>query len=176
MPPKEKPSGEYLSRLKQSLVDSFSLEELKGLCFRLAVSYDELAGETLGAKAQTLLEYLERRDRLPELVELLQEERPAGEWDAYLPAEPEAEPPFKGLQYFDEKDAHLFFGREALTAELVAHLSAHLSENRFLAVVGASGIGKSSLVWAGAAPAGPDNKSPRPLLAFGGTWVGRGGG
>ena len=34
------------------------------------------------------------------------------------------EPPFKGLQYFDEADADLFFGREQLTAKLVGQLRA----------------------------------------------------
>lgn len=55
------------------------------------------------------------------------------------------EAPFKGLEFFDVEDADLFFGREALTAKLVAHLR----ESRFLAVVGASGSGKSSVVRAG---------------------------
>jgi WD40 repeat protein/transcriptional regulator with XRE-family HTH domain len=65
-------------------------------------------------------------------------------------------PPFKGLPYFDEGDAELFFGREALTAKLVARLTAPLSTTRsprFLAVIGASGSGKSSLVRAGVVPA-----------------------
>jgi len=59
------------------------------------------------------------------------------------------EPPFKGLQYFDEADADLFFGRERLTARLVSRLR----ESNFLAVVGASGSGKSSMVRAGLLPA-----------------------
>ncbi len=59
------------------------------------------------------------------------------------------EPPFKGLQYFDEADADLFFGRERLTAKLVSRLR----ESNFLAVVGASGSGKSSMVRAGLLPA-----------------------
>ena len=60
------------------------------------------------------------------------------------------EPPFMGLQYFDEADADLFFGRELLTARLVAKLR----ESKFLAViVGASGSGKSSIVRAGLLPA-----------------------
>ncbi len=59
------------------------------------------------------------------------------------------DPPFKGLHYFDVEDADLFFGREELTAELVSNLS----HNHFLAVVGASGSGKSSLVRAGLIPA-----------------------
>jgi WD40 repeat protein/serine/threonine protein kinase/DNA-binding SARP family transcriptional activator len=58
-------------------------------------------------------------------------------------------PPFKGLHYFDEADAGLFFGRERLTAKLVGHLGTH----RFLAIVGASGSGKSSIVRAGLIPA-----------------------
>lgn len=60
------------------------------------------------------------------------------------------EPPFKGLQYFDEIDSDLFFGRELLTAKLVNRLR----ETEFLSVViGASGSGKSSLVRAGLIPA-----------------------
>jgi DNA-binding SARP family transcriptional activator len=58
--------------------------------------------------------------------------------------------PFKGLQYFDEADADLFFGRELLTARLLNRLR----DARFLAVVvGASGSGKSSIVRAGLLPA-----------------------
>ncbi len=56
--------------------------------------------------------------------------------------------PYKGLSYFDVADAPLFFGREKLTAHLVQRLWDH----RFLAVVGASGSGKSSLVRAGLIP------------------------
>jgi WD40 repeat protein/class 3 adenylate cyclase len=72
------------------------------------------------------------------------------------PARP-GEPPFKGLEYFDEADAPLFFGRERLTEELIERLDA----TRFLAVVGASGSGKSSLVRAGLIPALRARRSPR---------------
>ncbi len=65
--------------------------------------------------------------------------------------------PYKGLSYFDEADADLFVGREALTARLVERVLSLTSNgqsngNRFLAVVGASGSGKSSLVRAGLVP------------------------
>ena len=64
-------------------------------------------------------------------------------------------PPYKGLLYFDESDTELFFGREALTAHLVGRIIdlPMDASNRFLAVVGASGSGKSSLVRAGLAVA-----------------------
>ena len=62
--------------------------------------------------------------------------------------------PYKGLNYFEEADADLFVGREALTAKLVERVLSlaskyQPSESRFLGIVGASGSGKSSLVRAG---------------------------
>jgi len=62
--------------------------------------------------------------------------------------------PYKGLQYFEEADADLFVGREELTGRLVERLLSLASgSQRFLAVIGASGSGKSSLVRAGVIPA-----------------------
>ena len=64
-------------------------------------------------------------------------------------------PPYKGLLFFEETDANLFFGREALTERLAKHVM-EIAKNvpsRFLAVVGASGSGKSSLLRAGLAVA-----------------------
>ena len=56
--------------------------------------------------------------------------------------------PYKGLRAFAEGDAEDFFGREALTE----HLVERLEQTRFLAVVGPSGSGKSSVVRAGLVP------------------------
>src|SRR5262245_16601911 len=57
--------------------------------------------------------------------------------------------PYKGLRAFEEADAADFFGRE----ELVEQLVKRLATTRFLAVVGPSGSGKSSVVRAGLLPA-----------------------
>jgi tetratricopeptide (TPR) repeat protein/energy-coupling factor transporter ATP-binding protein EcfA2 len=57
--------------------------------------------------------------------------------------------PFIGLRPFGIGDADVFFGRETHVAALLERLR----EPRFLAVVGASGCGKSSLVLAGLIPA-----------------------
>jgi WD40 repeat protein len=56
--------------------------------------------------------------------------------------------PYRGLSAFREEDAPLFFGRAALARELVKQLQ----ERPLVAVVGPSGVGKSSLVFAGAIP------------------------
>lgn len=72
--------------------------------------------------------------------------------------------PYKGLNYFDEADTDLFVGREALTTRLTnrlfsSTLDGSKNKMRFLAVVGASGSGKSSLVRAGLIPALRWNKA-----------------
>ena len=57
--------------------------------------------------------------------------------------------PFRGLRPFEQDENHLFFGRDGQTEALLHRLRKH----RFLAVVGTSGSGKSSLVRAGLLPA-----------------------
>jgi WD40 repeat protein/class 3 adenylate cyclase len=61
--------------------------------------------------------------------------------------------PYKGLRAFEETDAPDFFGREALTQQILARLAEGGERSRFLAVVGPSGSGKSSVVKAGVLPA-----------------------
>lgn len=57
--------------------------------------------------------------------------------------------PFPGLRPFESSENHLFFGRDDQSHELLRKLR----RNRFVAVVGTSGSGKSSLVRAGLLPA-----------------------
>ena len=61
--------------------------------------------------------------------------------------------PYKGLCAFEESDADDFFGREVLVDRLLARLAEDHPLARFLAVVGPSGSGKSSVVRAGVIPA-----------------------
>lgn len=56
--------------------------------------------------------------------------------------------PYPGLRTFEASESHLFFGREQQADELFKRLG----RQRFVAVVGASGSGKSSLVRAGLLP------------------------
>ena len=57
--------------------------------------------------------------------------------------------PYRGLEPFREEDAAFFCGRDDAIHDLVARVQAHA----FVAVVGPSGSGKSSLVFAGLLPA-----------------------
>ncbi|MEM7539094.1 MAG: WD40 repeat domain-containing protein, partial [Chloroflexota bacterium] len=75
--------------------------------------------------------------------------KPAPPDDADESQQVSGPPPYKGMTYYDVADADLFFGRESLTQELVAYLEDHA----FLAIIGASGSGKSSVARAGLIPA-----------------------
>ncbi len=65
----------------------------------------------------------------------------------------ELDNPYKGLRAFDAADADEFYGRERLIDRLVARLGERGTHGRFVAVVGPSGSGKSSVVRAGVLPA-----------------------
>ena len=68
----------------------------------------------------------------------------------------EGECPYLGLKTFQPEDARLFFGRAAKIQELIDRLRNGFGtpkEERFLALIGASGSGKSSLALAGLIPA-----------------------
>ncbi|MCF4970342.1 nSTAND1 domain-containing NTPase [Nostoc sp. CMAA1605] len=90
----------------------------------------------------------------------LEDDFPCASWLPVICQNPAVEPPtwwqlggippcpYRGLSAFREQDAHLFFGREEFTTNLVRTVK----KKQFVAVVGASGSGKSSLVFAGLIP------------------------
>jgi WD40 repeat protein/DNA-binding SARP family transcriptional activator len=84
------------------------------------------------------------------------------------PAPAPGEPPFLGLRNFEEADAGLFFGREALIAKLIERLEA---DPALLVIVGASGSGKSSVLRAGLIPALKDAPRTGGLAGPGGWQV-----
>ncbi len=93
-------------------------------------------------------------DGQPTLVVLLQAiaEQVGANWQAHIQhlceriiAPPElglAACPYRGLEVFREQDAEWFFGR----ADVVATLQQMVGQQPFVALIGASGSGKSSVV------------------------------
>ena len=69
-------------------------------------------------------------------------------------------PPYVGLAAFQPRDADRFFGREQLVADLGRRLATH----RFVAVFGASGAGKSSLLRAGLVPSWQTGAPPPAVV------------
>ncbi|MER7576512.1 hypothetical protein [Streptomyces sp. NPDC126514] len=85
---------------------------------------------------------------------------------------PVTECPYPGLAAFEEDQSGWFFGRDAVTADLLVRLDERLRHGGALAVVAPSGAGKSSLLRAGllpalargALPASGSTRWPRVLL------------
>jgi hypothetical protein len=73
-----------LPRLLDLLVQHFSLEELHTLAFDLGVDYESLAGTGKEARAREFLLHLDRRGRIPQLLDAVRKQRPQVRWhDAY---------------------------------------------------------------------------------------------
>ena len=70
--------------------------------------------------------------------------------------------PYRGLFTFREEDAHLFFGRKKFTEELVATVKT----KPLAAVVGPSGSGKSSVIFAGLIPVLRQTKIKWQIISF----------
>jgi serine/threonine protein kinase len=121
---------------------------------RLADELPELP-HRLARLVERCLEKRKER-RVATARELLAELEPLSPGRAARSADPGAGP-FPGLQAFQEDDADRFFGRDDDTLQVVAKLREHPAA----AIVGASGVGKSSFVRAGVVPA---------LRASGETW------
>jgi len=111
-----------------------------------------------GDEARGLWSWLELREKLPELYEALDyidrtdlvvamKEVASVESKSSRQKSYQGDP-FPGLRAFTEKENAIFFGRK----KEIEILLERLKETRFLAVIGPSGSGKSSLVRAGLLP------------------------
>ena len=87
-------------------------------------------GENVTEIAYNLVGWAERQYRVQELIDAAVDGSPlnvalqtlqqaAKSWHLAPPAGAAEPEPYKGLDFFDISDAHLFFGRERLTVELV---------------------------------------------------------
>jgi DNA-binding winged helix-turn-helix (wHTH) protein/WD40 repeat protein len=98
--------------------------------------------ETIRKRGYRLIAEVAAVDQQADAAPLIPEEPPTTEADRN---------PYPGLAAFNEADFELFFGREGETAALWRTIASR----RLLAVIGPSGIGKSSLLRAGVAARAP---------------------
>ncbi len=73
-------SSDFLKGLRERICQHFSLEEIRDLCYDLNVDYERLTGENKLSFVRELLKFLSRNGRLPELIDLLQEQRSHITW------------------------------------------------------------------------------------------------
>ncbi len=82
------------TQLRQILDTRFSTTDLRTLCFELNIIYDNLSGRSKAEKEIELIDYLERRYRLPDLVKVGKRLRPDISWGdtPTVPGPPQAMP------------------------------------------------------------------------------------
>ncbi|MEU7722922.1 nSTAND1 domain-containing NTPase [Streptomyces tibetensis] len=118
-------------------------EMAKRAGYSLTAMSQAAAGDQLPSRA-VVRAYAEALDADPDEWERRWRDADA---EVRVPA-PDERPPYRGLARFEPDDSGLFFGRDALVTDLMEWVREH----RFVAVFGASGSGKSSLLRAGLIP------------------------
>ena len=71
---------EDILQLFRKMEPVFDDSELRGLCFDLGVEYEDLSGQNRLDRLRELITHLERRQRLPDLVNRCRELRPRVDW------------------------------------------------------------------------------------------------
>ena len=133
-------------QLQQALKDLFTKDDLRDLSFGLGINYEELDEKNISTITESLLRYTEKHGLITELLHQLETEKPSINWSELAFAN--VDNPYRGLLAFREEDAHLFFGRDVYVDELLESVATH----PLIAVIGPSGSGKSSVVFAGLLP------------------------
>lgn len=77
------PDRQKLTQLRKLLIQHFSLEELRVLCFDLGLEYEDLSGDTRTTKMHGLIEYLQRRGELYQLLNEVIDHRPNVTWPSF---------------------------------------------------------------------------------------------
>ena len=85
---------------------------------------------------------------LPSTISIHSDEKPPSSYIENIPYTPIPRHPYRGLSAFREQDAPFFFGREVFADQLIERVRG----KPLVAVIGPSGSGKSSLIFAGLFP------------------------
>ena len=92
------------------LTDAFSKNEIKDICFRLGIDFDNIPGETKADIARELILYVERRNGLEALEQLVFSLRPG-------PANAQDSPSAHLIAYDDQKASEARKSIQALIAK-----------------------------------------------------------
>lgn len=65
-----------VTAIHERLVRSYSIDEMDDLAFGLGVPPEELGEDTLSGRARALIQYMQRREQLPELLAAMNRKRP----------------------------------------------------------------------------------------------------
>lgn len=120
---------DFKNQLYKKMYRYFNQDELEDLAFTLGVDSSELDSKSFSATVRSFIEYVQRRDRLLELLELLIEKRPNVQWPVWPGALTEVRFPFTNrdgeIQHIISSfapyriiEAPIGYGKTALLKEL----------------------------------------------------------
>ncbi|MEM8856887.1 MAG: effector-associated domain EAD1-containing protein [Chloroflexota bacterium] len=113
-------------QLRRALGAAFNTDEFKTLCVDLGVDYDNLAGNNKAGRIRELVDLLDRDDRISDLVEAAERERPNGNWREMIqltPA-PNGQPiklPSAFVEFVDQHATDLEESGEAIRGEIAKY-------------------------------------------------------
>lgn len=147
--------------IRALLQEDFAVDDLISLCYDSLDFQPAYGLLTLNTDQESLIEkliaYSKEQSKTKHLLDLTENLNPSAfeNHKPYIDIDINAEPiealpkksdcPYPGMVPFSEENAHHFFGREGEIAALLQKLE----EQNFLFVLGPSGSGKSSLIFAG---------------------------
>ena len=106
---------QYRLNLWNLLLEHFSEPEVRGLCFDLSLEYDDLGGRGRSDNVREFIDYLARRGRIVELIEICREKRPLSDWDDLLQVAQSHPEVFVADAIAQENTQRLGWGLEALS-------------------------------------------------------------
>lgn len=136
---------ELLTQFHQLLDRHFSEEDLRTLCFRLGLDYDNLGGRGKAANARELLYLLDRTGRLAECRRLVVTHRPQVAWPDVTTGELKSQPteqPALFISYADEEQT------------LAVRLQAALARRGYICRLGQAGLKTNEDDWLAATATG----------------------
>ena len=77
------------NQLRRQMAESFSLDDVRSLCFDLNVNFDELPHAGLTPKVRDLILLMKQNGRLAELLTAVAKARPHVEWPDLVPPAPQ---------------------------------------------------------------------------------------
>lgn len=118
--------AENKRQLRDALSAAFNADELKTLCVDLRVDYDNLAGNNKAGRIRELVDLLDREDRISDLVEAAERERPNGNWREQIQLTPTPntqpiEPPSALVAYIDQHATELEMSGEIIRKEIAKY-------------------------------------------------------
>ena len=94
---------DWCTQLHQTIIQAFDFDGLDLLCFGLDIPFDVLPGSNRESKARSLIELMERQQRLPELINACQRLRPTISWNHIHSLLPEPTAPIPLSERFSLK-------------------------------------------------------------------------